>query len=70
MRPFRGPARKRSEVIYDARSVISVPVKRGVVTHILLDPDEAITDVATGLGSDCTKPEATCQAPTHRATAV
>lgn len=46
------------EVIYDARSVISVPVKRGVVTHILLDPDEAITDVASGLGSDCAKPEA------------
>ena len=47
------------EVTYDARSVISVPVKPGVVTHILLDPDEAITDVASGLGSDCTKPEAT-----------
>jgi type IV secretion system protein VirB9 len=47
------------EVTYDPRSVISIPVKRGVVTHILLDPDEAITDVASGLGSDCTKPEAT-----------
>ena len=47
------------EVTYDARSVISVPVKRGVVTHVLLDPDESITDVASGLGSDCTNPEAT-----------
>ncbi len=53
------PDPRLREVIYDARSVISVPVKRGVVTHILLDPDEAITDVASGLGSDCTKPEAT-----------
>ena len=35
-----------------------MPVKRGVVTHILLDADEAITEVASGLGGDCTKPEA------------
>ena len=32
-------------------------VKRGVVTHILLDVDEAIADVAAGQGSDCAKPE-------------
>ena len=46
------------EVQYDARTVVTVPVKRGVVTQILLDADEAITDVASGLGADCTKPEA------------
>ncbi len=45
------------EVTYDARTVVTVPVKRGVVTHVLLDADEVITDVATGLGSDCAKPE-------------
>jgi type IV secretion system protein VirB9 len=46
------------EIGYDPAAVITVPVKRGVVTHILLDPDEAITDVASGLGSDCAKTEA------------
>jgi type IV secretion system protein VirB9 len=46
------------EVPYDPRAVVTVPVKRGVVTHVLLDADEAITDVASGLGSDCSKPEA------------
>jgi type IV secretion system protein VirB9 len=45
------------EVIYDPRVVVTVPVKRGVVTMIVLDVDEAITDVAAGLGGDCTKPE-------------
>jgi len=47
------------EVQYEADRVISVPVKKGVVTHIALDADEAITDVASGLGADCAKPEAT-----------
>ena len=46
------------EVFYDSRAVVTVPVKRGVVTHIVLDADEAITDVGSGLGGDCTKPEA------------
>ena len=46
------------EVGYDPGVVVTVQVKRGVVTHILLDPDEAITDVASGLGSDCAKAEA------------
>ena len=46
------------EIRYDPRAVVTVPVRRGVVTHVLLDADEAITDVASGLGSDCTKPEA------------
>lgn len=46
------------EIRYDPNAVVTVPVKRGVVTHLLLAPDEAITDVATGLGADCTKADA------------
>lgn len=46
------------EVTYDAGAVVTVPVKRGIVTHIVLDADEAITDVGSGLGGDCTKPDA------------
>ena len=46
------------EVTYDPRVVVTVPVKRGVVTHVVLDPDESITDVGAGLGGDCAKPEA------------
>lgn len=45
------------EVVYDPGVVVSVPVHRGVVTLIELDPDEAIAEVAAGLGSDCSKPE-------------
>ena len=46
------------EVQYDPRAVVTVPVKRGVVTLVVLDADEAITEVAAGLGGDCAKPEA------------
>ena len=45
------------EVTYDPHAVVTVPVKRGVVTLIALDADEAITEVAAGLGGDCNKPE-------------
>lgn len=45
------------EVVYDPRAVVTVPVKRGVVTHIVLDADESLTDVASGFGGDCSKPE-------------
>jgi type IV secretion system protein VirB9 len=45
------------EVTYDAHAVVTVPVKRGVVTHVRLDPDESITEVGAGLGGDCAKPE-------------
>lgn len=45
------------EVAYDPRAVVTVPVKRGVVTLIVLDADEAVTEVAAGLGGDCAKPE-------------
>lgn len=46
------------EVGYDPRGVVTVPVKRGVVTLVVLGADEAISEVGAGLGSDCTKPEA------------
>jgi type IV secretion system protein VirB9 len=46
------------EVVYDPRAVVTVPVKRGVVTLVVLDVDEAITEVAAGLGGDCAKAEA------------
>jgi type IV secretion system protein VirB9 len=46
------------EVSYDPRAVVTVPVKRGVVTLVVLDADEAITEVAAGLGGDCSKAEA------------
>ena len=45
------------EVFYDPQSVVTVFVKRGVVTDIVLDANEAITDVASGLGADCAKPD-------------
>jgi type IV secretion system protein VirB9 len=45
------------EVVYDPRAVVTVPVKRGVVTLVVLDADESITEVAAGLGGDCAKPE-------------
>jgi type IV secretion system protein VirB9 len=45
------------EIWYDPQAVVTVPVKRGVVTDIVLDASEAITDVASGLGGDCGKPD-------------
>lgn len=45
------------EQVYDPQAVVTVPVQRGVVTLILLDEDEAITEVAAGLGGDCARPE-------------
>jgi type IV secretion system protein VirB9 len=45
------------EVVYDSHAVVTVPVKRGVVTLVVLDADESITEVAAGLGGDCAKAE-------------
>ena len=45
-------------MVYDPRAVVTVPVKRGVVTLVVLDADESITEVAAGLGGDCAKAEA------------
>lgn len=46
------------EVVYDPQAVVTIPVKRGIVTDIVLDANEAITDVASGIGADCAKPDA------------
>ena len=46
------------QVWYDPEAVVTVAVKRGVVTDIVLDASESVTDVASGLGSDCSKPDA------------
>lgn len=46
------------EVVYDPKAVVTIPVKRGVVTLVTLDADEAIAEVAAGLGGDCAKAEA------------
>ena len=51
------PDARLREIFYDPQVVVTVPVKRGVVTDIVLEPDEAITDVASGFGADCAKPE-------------
>lgn len=52
------PDPRLREVVYDAQAVVTVPVRRGVVTHLVLAADEAITDVGAGLGGDCGKPDA------------
>jgi type IV secretion system protein VirB9 len=46
------------EVVYDPKAVVTIPVKRGVVTLVMLDADETIAEVGAGLGGDCTKAEA------------
>jgi type IV secretion system protein VirB9 len=46
------------EVTYDPGAVVTVPVKRGVVTLVMLGADEAIAEVAAGLGGDCKSTEA------------
>ena len=43
---------------YDPRAVVTVPVKRGVVAHVVLGADEAIAEVGAGLGGDCGKADA------------
>ncbi len=45
------------DVTYDPQAVVTVPVKRGVVTLVTLDADESIKEVAAGLGGDCSKSE-------------
>ena len=53
------PDPRLREVWYDPNTVVTVFVKRGVVTHIMLDEHESITEVGSGLGADCTKVDAT-----------
>ena len=46
------------EVVYDPNAVVTVAVKRGVVTLIVFGADESIAEVASGLGADCSKADA------------
>jgi len=52
------PDPRLREVVYDPQVVVTVPVKRGVVTLVVFDKDEVITEVAAGLGGDCSKADA------------
>ena len=45
------------EVVYDANAVVTIPVKRGMVTLVEFDKGEVITEVAVGQGGDCSKPD-------------
>ena len=45
------------EEVYDPTRVVTVPVRRGVVTLVVLAGDESILEVAAGLGGDCLKAE-------------
>jgi type IV secretion system protein VirB9 len=46
------------DVVYDPLAVVTVPVKRGMVTLVVFDQDEVITEVAVGQGGDCSKADA------------
>lgn len=46
------------EVAYDPDRILSVPVRRGVVTLVVLGEDESLVEAATGLGADCAKADA------------
>ncbi|OGB20144.1 MAG: type IV secretion system protein VirB9 [Burkholderiales bacterium RIFCSPLOWO2_12_67_14] len=46
------------DVVYDPLTVVTVPIKRGMVTLVVFDPDEMISEVAVGQGGDCSKAEA------------
>ncbi|MBX3644253.1 MAG: TrbG/VirB9 family P-type conjugative transfer protein [Rubrivivax sp.] len=54
----QAPDPRLRDVVYDPQVVVTVPVRRGVVTHLVLGADEAITELGSGLGADCSKPEA------------
>lgn len=46
------------DVVYDPLAVVTVTVKRGMVTLVVFDTDEVITEVAVGQGGDCSKADA------------
>jgi type IV secretion system protein VirB9 len=54
----QAPDPRLRELTYNSQTVVTVPVRRGVVTLLVLDADEAITEVGSGLGGDCSKPDA------------
>lgn len=45
------------EVVYDANAVVTIPIKRGMVTLVEFEKGEVITEVAVGQGGDCSKPD-------------
>lgn len=47
------------EVVYDPHQVVTVPVRRGIATLVVLGADEHIQEVGTGLGADCAKADST-----------
>ena len=51
LRPVPDP--RLREVVYSKDRLVSVLVRRGVVTHIEVDPGEHILYAASGIGSDC-----------------
>jgi type IV secretion system protein VirB9 len=53
------PDARLRELTFDPSAVVTVPVRRGVVTHVMLDADEGVSEVAAGMGGDCAKPDAT-----------
>ncbi|MDC6166590.1 TrbG/VirB9 family P-type conjugative transfer protein [Paucibacter sp. XJ19-41] len=53
--PAAGADPRLREISYDPHRVVTVPVRRGQVTLVLLDADESITELAAGLGGDCSK---------------
>jgi type IV secretion system protein VirB9 len=49
------PDPRMKEMVYDGKSVITILVARGIATAIELDPTDAITFAATGVGADCAR---------------
>lgn len=47
------PDPRLRELVYSKERLVSVLVRRGVVTHIEVDPGEHILYAASGVGSDC-----------------
>ena len=47
------PDPRLRELVYNRERLVSVLVRRGVVTHIEVDPGEHILYAASGVGSDC-----------------
>ncbi|HWU61475.1 MAG TPA: TrbG/VirB9 family P-type conjugative transfer protein [Ensifer sp.] len=59
--PYTAPDPRIRTITYTKDSVISVPVSRGVVTRVVLEPGERIIAAATGVPSKCeTEPSQWC----------
>lgn len=56
LEPAAQPDARVRSVVYSPLAVVTVPVKRGVVTHIVLDEGESIVNQpAMGKGADCAR---------------